>query len=312
MSTCISVTRVTNVNGNGGRRGGNGGYDDGYDDVYEDAYEGQPEAAAGAHEAPERGEGGEGGEGGKARAAGAGAAGAGAGAGSGAAAGSGLPLRGLAMVLIAVAVLLGLWGVYALTSGGDDEGSDSAAMSGSAEPGAEQGQNGQDGQNGQNGANSQGQNGADGKDGKDGADGKDAAERAGQDAKDKEHKDGQADGPAAEDQGGANGPAGRGDAAPAKVNVLNNSTVPDLAARLSDELKGQGTEVGSVGNLPGEVLQVPENTVFFQPGNADAEKRARELADRVGGVAREYDQALPDDTAGANDLTLVLATDVAL
>ncbi|WP_448854886.1 LytR C-terminal domain-containing protein [Corynebacterium frankenforstense] len=275
---------MTDANGNGGRRDGNHDYDD--------AYEERPEAAAGAHEAPGRGE---------ARAAGAGAAGAGACAGSGAAAGSGLPLRGLAMVLIAVAVLLGLWGVYALTSGGDDEGADSAAMSGSAEPGADQGQAGQNGQS---------QNGAAGETGKDGKDA--PGERAGQDAEDKEHKDGAADGQAAEGQGGANGAAGQGNAAPAKVNVLNNSTVPDLAARLSDELKGQGTEVGSVGNLPGEVLQVPENTVFFQPGNADAEKRARELADRVGGVAREYDQALPDDTAGANDLTLVLATDVAL
>ncbi|WP_156888008.1 LytR C-terminal domain-containing protein [Corynebacterium frankenforstense] len=281
---------MTDVNGNGGRRDGN--HD--YDDVYDDAHEGQPEAAAGAHEAPERGE---------ARAAGAGVGATGAGAaGSGAAARSGLPLRGLAMVLIAVAVLLGLWGVYALTSGGDDEASDSAAMSGSAEPGAGQGQAGQKGQAGQNGAN--GQNGRGGEDA--------AGERAGQDAGDKQHKDGEADGRTAEGQAGANGAAGHGDAAPAKVNVLNNSTVPDLAARLSDELKGQGTEVGSVGNLPGEVLQVPENTVFFQPGNADAEKRARELADRVGGVAREYDQALPDDTAGANDLTLVLANDVAL
>ena len=32
----------------------------------------------------------------------------------------GLPLRGLAMVLIAVAVMLGLWALYSMTSGDDD------------------------------------------------------------------------------------------------------------------------------------------------------------------------------------------------
>ena len=108
-------------------------------------------------------------------------------------------------------------------------------------------------------------------------------------------------------------PAPRG-AAPAadpeRVHVLNNSTVPNLAADIAGTLDRDGYELGEVGNLAEVIL--PENTVFFQPGNQDAETRARELADRVGGVAREYDATLPDGTAGRNDLTLVLVEQVAL
>lgn len=54
------------------------------------------------------------------------------GASTGAAAGgaSGLPLRGLAMVLIAVAVMLGMWGLYKLTS---EDSSDTASQTGASE-----------------------------------------------------------------------------------------------------------------------------------------------------------------------------------
>ena len=86
--------------------------------------------------------------------------------------------------------------------------------------------------------------------------------------------------------------------------------MPNLAADVADRMRADGYEVGEVGNLAEHIL--PENTVFFQPGNAEAEQRARELAERVGGVAREYEGFLPENTDGRNDLTLVLVNQVAL
>lgn len=45
--------------------------------------------------------------------------------------GSGIPLRGLAMVLVAVAILLAIWGIWALV-GGEDKDGDSAAETSTA------------------------------------------------------------------------------------------------------------------------------------------------------------------------------------
>lgn len=229
-----------------------------------------------------------------------------------------VPLRALAMVLIAVGILLALWAVYALTSGdGDDaeNAQDDPSVSGAAEPGAE---------------GAAGAPGAPGAENRDGA-ADDAAPgdpRHGQPAPgDPRHPDAaradgaEGDDPRANDPGDRNAddPAGRDAAgAPAaadgvkRINVLNNSTVPDLAAQVSEPLRTPGTELGEVGNLPGEVLTVPENTVFFHAGNAEAETQARELAERLGGVAREFDPALPQGTTGDTDLTVVLATPVQL
>ncbi|WP_454044860.1 LytR C-terminal domain-containing protein [Corynebacterium sp. Marseille-Q2516] len=100
-------------------------------------------------------------------------------------------------------------------------------------------------------------------------------------------------------------------AGPARINVLNNSTVPDLAANTSRQFTEQGAHVGEVGNLPEEQLKVERTTVFYHPGNADAQHRAEELAARVGGEAQPYNPALPPATAGDNDITLVLAGPVA-
>lgn len=86
--------------------------------------------------------------------------------------------------------------------------------------------------------------------------------------------------------------------------------MPNLANDVATTLDDQGYDVGEVGNLADQIL--PENTVYFQPGNPDAEQRARELADRVRGVAREYDPVLPAETDGRNDITLVLVNQVAL
>lgn len=230
---------------------------------------------------------------------------------SGSAAGAGLPLRGLAMVLIAVAVLLAMWGLYATTRDGGDQGpTDTAASVATGTATAQQTEPADSGATAEESAGAP----------------EDA--RAGEDEPAAEADRPAEDGPSAEDGrpaepvtsdqaspapeakpapvGGAEAPAPE----PERVHVLNNSTVPNLAADVADSLDGEGYRLGEVGNLAEVIL--PENTVFFQPDNQDAEKRARELADRVGGVAREYDDSLPEGTTGGNDLTLVLVEQVAL
>ena len=202
------------------------------------------------------------------------------------------------MVLIAVAVLLGLWGLYALTQ---EDTTDTAATNGtetvpSNGPGSALGDR----------------------------------DPAPEDEDERREEDGEADGredaapevderddAARENRERAQSPARPGGAgapapAPERVNVLNNSIVPNLAAEISEQLTAQGYDVGEVGNLPDDVEILPETTVFFQPDNAAAEQRARELADRVGGVARVYIPSLPAETDGANDLTLVLVDQVTL
>ena len=199
---------------------------------------------------------------------------------------SGLPLRGLAMVLIAVAVLLAMWGLYASTQNSSDT-ADGAGSATSADTTAV--------------ATAPGQS---------------ASPEADRDATTTDDADTDADAADAEareeDVEKQQPPAPRPAPAPEpeRLNVLNNSTVPNLAAQVADRLREDGFEVGEVGNLADHIL--PETTVFFQPGNAAAEQRARELADRRGGVAREYEGFLPENTAGRNDLTLVLVNQVAL
>ena len=196
-------------------------------------------------------------------------------------AGSGLPLRGLAMVLIAVAVLLVMWGLYAATQNTDSDGDQAAPATTTevVETRAEQPT----------------------------APAEETTEEAPEETTTEEEAD-------ATDEETTEAPAPAPAPAPAdepsRLNVINNSTVPNLAADVADRMRADGYEVGEVGNLAEHIL--PENTVFFQPGNAAAEQRARELADRVGGVAREYEGFLPEGTDGRNDLTLVLVNQVAL
>nr|WP_227659005.1 MULTISPECIES: LytR C-terminal domain-containing protein [unclassified Corynebacterium] len=96
-----------------------------------------------------------------------------------------------------------------------------------------------------------------------------------------------------------------------RVNVLNNSTVQDLAANTSRQLEGQGSQIGEVGNLPEEQFKVDQTTVFYQPSAPGSKERAARLAEQLGGVALPYDPRLPDTTAGQGDLTVVLAGAVA-
>ncbi|MDN6245874.1 MAG: LytR family transcriptional regulator, partial [Corynebacterium casei] len=141
------------------------------------------------------------------------------GAEGGTAAGTTLPLRGFAMVLIAVAVMFGLWALYAFTQ---DNGSEQAAedtnqqseqQAGDAnapEPGTVGADTAQQSAEAIAPENNEGAEGA-------GAEGAEGAENEGQPA------DAEREG---EEREGASGSTGSGNAAapaPLKINVLNNS-----------------------------------------------------------------------------------------
>ena len=96
------------------------------------------------------------------------------------------------------------------------------------------------------------------------------------------------------------------------MTVLNNSTVSGLAHRVTQTLEREGLHTRESGNLPGGDKVLPENTVFFPAGNAAAEQRARELADRVGGIARENMDYLPREATDNDGLTMVLVGEVNL
>ena len=105
---------------------------------------------------------------------------------------------------------------------------------------------------------------------------------------------------------GAAGAAGAstsaGDKSAVTVHVLNNSTIQGLAAKAKEQLTSQGYRVGQVGNYSRSV--VPQNTVYY----TDNEQQARELAEKVGGVAQQRPADLPAETAGPGSLVVVLAT----
>lgn len=196
--------------------------------------------------------------------------------------GSGLPLRGLAMVLIAVAVLLAMWGLYSTTQNSGDSAETAAPETTTAAPATTAAPR---------------ESAV--------ADSPEETTATTAAAENTETTEAPASEPAP-----APAPAPAGAEEPGRLNVINNSVVPNLAADVADRLRADGFDVGEVGNMADHIL--PETTVFFQPGNADAETRARELAERVGGVARAYEGFLPENTDGRNDLTLVLVNQVAL
>lgn len=256
--------------------------------------------------------------------AGAGAGSAG-GAGVAGAAGSKLPLRGLAMVLISVAILLGLWGIFALTS------SDETTATNTANNAQESAANGGEGANGSgnNDGRGDGHNAApaDG-DRREGdhaghhADGDHAngahPDAAGHNGEEGTARDGArpegapAPGERRQGAGGAGAGSGAGAQQNFDVTVLNNSTVSGLAHRVTESLEREGQQTRESGNLPGGEKVLRENTVFFPAGNAAAEQRARELAERVGGVARENMDYLPREATDNNGLTMVLIGEVSI
>ncbi len=202
------------------------------------------------------------------------------------------------MVLIAVAVMLGMWGLYKLTS---EDASDTASQTGASEtatlpapaegePGAQGGKPGSAAQQAPGesaqasdpaaaGAAGEGENAAD-RDGQDGAQGE-AAKRAPKDI---------------------------------PVNVFNNSGRAGYADEESTKLKDRGFKVGEVGNLPGDVLTVPQTMVFYPAGDKDAEALARQTAAEFygatavpEGAVAEYPAELGENYTKGNAVVAVLA-----
>lgn len=202
------------------------------------------------------------------------------------------------MVLIAVAVMLGMWGLYKLTS---EDSSDTASQTGASEaatlpapaegePGAQGGKPGSAAQQAPGesaqasdpaaaGAAGEGENAAD-RDGYDGAQGE-AAKRAPKDI---------------------------------PVNVFNNSGRAGYADEESTKLKDRGFKVGEVGNLPGDVLTVPHTMVFYPAGDKDAEALARQTAAEFygatavpEGAVAEYPAELGENYTKGNAVVAVLA-----
>ncbi|WP_288749977.1 LytR C-terminal domain-containing protein [uncultured Corynebacterium sp.] len=223
---------------------------------------------------------------------------AGAGAGAGAAAQGGLPRRGLAMILIAVAALLLLWALWAMTQKGDDNNAASSASSetstsataeaapSAAQPGEGQGQGTQDPNASQDPNSPQDPN---------------AEQREGDQAQDPNAQD-----PNAETPAPAPAPAPQGaqlDNASAQVFVYNNSGIADLANRTADQLKGQfnvanQSQDAATMNMPEQQYGIfPETYVFFDPATPGAEQVAADIARRVGGTARAKND-IPEGAVG--------------
>lgn len=218
----------------------------------------------------------------------------------------GLPLRGLAMVLIAVAVMLGLWALYSMTSGDDDstvasesaqenstgstigaapEGSAGPDAAGSRAPGASEG------------ASAPAPAPAPGE-----GEGDGAGDRAASGAADERAA---AEGDAA--AGEENAHSAARDRNDIKVSVLNNSGEVDKAKKEADSLKGGGFKVGYVGNLPGDVLTVPKTTVFFPEGDASAEALAKEVAARYQADIAPMNRDLPKEATDDGAVVVALA-----
>lgn len=203
-----------------------------------------------------------------------------------------LPLRGVAMILISVALLLAMWGIYSMTGGKSAKvhnaaSTDSAAASAvSIQPAAPAGP----------------VTSAPGVPAPSSGAPAPASAPAGAAASG-------AAGPGTSGGAGTAGAAGAagastsaGDKSAVTVHVLNNSTIQGLAAKAKEQLTRQGYRVGQVGNYSRSV--VPQNTVYY----TDNEQQARELAEKVGGVAQQRPADLPAETAGPGSLVVVLAT----
>lgn len=214
-----------------------------------------------------------------------------------------LPLRGVAMVLIAVAVMLGMWALYAMTSDSSedtaqDAPANDAAVSGPATGGAE-GDAATGGAAGEADKN------------------KDAAENA---AGSEANPDANAENAAEADveqgenaEAGAN--AGNADRPQAEipVNVYNNSGRVNYAADEAERLKSEKFKVAEVGNISDDVLVAPQTTIFFPQGDAAAENLAKEVAAQYygGNVPAEaiapYPAELTGDYTKGDAVVVVLA-----
>lgn len=213
-----------------------------------------------------------------------------------------LPLRGVAMVLIAVAVMLGMWALYAMTSSdsedtAQDAPTNGAAVSGPATGGAE--------------GDAAATGGAEG----DADKNKDATgdERpAGTDADSENAAEAGAEHGENAEAGAAAGQPNRPQAE-IPVNVYNNSGRANYAADEAERLKTEKFKVAEVGNISGDVLVAPQTTIFFPQGDAAAENLAKELAAQYygGNVPAEaiapYPAELTGDYTKGDAVVVVLA-----
>ena len=87
----------------------------------------------------------------------------------------------------------------------------------------------------------------------------------------------------------------------APVLVLNNSTIPGLAARSADRVRSVGFTVPRVGNVYGKIERT---TVYYRPGN-------RAQGDLLAGSLRGLQAVMPapDWLPGNTALTLVVTRD---
>lgn len=215
-----------------------------------------------------------------------------------------LPLRGVAMVLIAVAVMLGMWALYAMTSDDSENtaqnapaGND-AVVSGPATGGAE--------------GDGAAAGGAEGEADKN----REASDAAGAEAEAGADGDAEAERDAAPDDNAEEGAvAGSPDRAQAEipVNVYNNSGRANFAADEAERLKSQQFHVAEVGNISGDVLVAPKTTVYFPEGDAAAESLAKEVAAQYYGAnvpaeaIAPYPAELTGDYTKGDAVVVVLA-----
>ena len=203
-----------------------------------------------------------------------------------------LPLRGVAMILISVALLLAMWGIYSMTGGksakvNNAASTDSAAASvAPAQPATPASP-----------ATSAPGVLAPSSEAPAPASAPAGAPASGAAAPGASGGAGTAGG-----AGAAGASTSAGDKSAVTVHVLNNSTIQGLAAKAKEQLTSQGYRVGQVGNYSRSV--VPQNTVYY----TDNEQQARELAEKVGGVAQQRPADLPAETAGPGSLVVVVAT----
>ena len=204
-----------------------------------------------------------------------------------------LPLRGVAMILISVALLLAMWGIYSMTGGKSAKvhnaaSTDSAAASvAPAQPAAPAGP----------ATSAPGVPAP-----SSGAPAPASAPAPAGAVASGAAAPGAPSGATAGTAGAAGASTSAGDKSAVTVHVLNNSTIQGLAAKAKEQLTRQGYRVGQVGNYSRSV--VPQNTVYY----TDNEQQARELAEKVGGVAQQRPADLPAETAGPGSLVVVLAT----
>lgn len=217
-----------------------------------------------------------------------------------------LPLRGVAMVLIAVAVMLGMWALYAMTSdGSEDTAQDAPANDASVSGPATGGVEGDGAATG--GAEGEADKNKDAAEKERAADADADSENADQaGAEHKENRDENAEAGAA--AGNAERPQ-----AEIPVNVFNNSGRANYAADEAERLKTEKFKVAEVGNISDDVLVAPQTTVFFPQGDAAAENLAKEVAAQYygGNVPAEaiapYPAELTGDYTKGDAVVVVLA-----